>query len=128
MPAQPADHARQIRPADLVLRVNLQRLLHAMDGFRRFLQRFKQDSREIVPGLEIRRVQPQRPAIGRFRLNEPARRRERDALIKQRPGIRRIFRVPFLCQGHHLGPQPLFTQFAGLPGLLFRIQFQFHPQ
>jgi len=127
MPAQPADHARQVRPADFVLRINFQRLLHALDGFLRFVPRFKQNSREIVPGLEIRWIQLERPAIGGFRFDEPARRRERDALIKLRPGLRRIFRVPFLGKSQHLGPQPFFTQFAGLPTSLFRVQFQFHP-
>ena len=81
------------------------------------VRRIEQQPREIVPAFEIRRIHFQRATTGCFRLGETPRGRKRDALIKQRLGFRRIFRVPLLGERQHVRPLAPLPQRTRLPGL-----------
>ena len=112
MAAKLAVHAREVRPAERVARINLQRLHQTLRRLGRPVQRAEQQAGEIVPNLEIRRVQRQRAAIACLRIIQSSQRRQRDAGIIPRLGVRGIFGGPLPRERQRLRPPAFFTKRA----------------
>ena len=112
--AQLAVHAGEVGPAEFVAGVELQGLGEAVDAVPGFLEGFKEDGAEVVPGAGLGGVEFEDAAVGGLGLEEAAHDAEGDALIKEGLGVGGGFGVPMLGEGEEFLPGTAFTQRPGV--------------